>query len=335
MEECLRVMQAFGAELVDPVDLKSAAKIGPTEMKVLYFEFKADLNAYLAGVVPPEGVHSIEDVIAFNERNRDRVMPYFEQEHFYAAQRKGPLTEKVYQNALETNHRLSREEGIDKALAAHKLDALVAPSGGPAALIDYISRGHTPGGDVTSLPAVAGYPHITVPAGQVYGMPVGISFFSSAYSEPVLFRLAYAFEQATQARREPTFPKTLQILRSLSGMKLPPDQTLDRRPKYSRSWHSVPEFKQAVIDNLYYKCGQGSQTASPEDFYQALAFTVRDYLTERYHISTNRLVSALPKFVLLPVRRIPAGQANHQEPALYPSRRGGKASYGRTRLRSG
>ena len=211
MEECLRVMQAFGAELVDPVDLKSAAKIGPNEIKVLYFEFKADLNAYLAGVVPPESVHSIEDVIAFNERNRDKVMPYFEQEHFYAAQRKGPLTEKAYQNALASNLRLAREEGIDKALAAHKLDALVAPSGGPAGLIDYISRGHAPGGDVTSLPAVAGYPHITVPAGQVYGMPVGISFFSSAYSEPVLFRLAYAFEQATQARREPTFSKTLEV----------------------------------------------------------------------------------------------------------------------------
>ncbi len=138
-------------------------------------------------------------------------MTYFGQERFYEAQRKGPLTDEAYLKALENGRRLAREEGIDEALHKHRLDALVAPSGGPASITDYVTACHSPGGDATSLPAIAGYPHITVPAGAVYGLPVGISFFGSAYSEPVLFRLAYAFEQATQARIEPEYLPTIHI----------------------------------------------------------------------------------------------------------------------------
>ncbi len=211
METCLAILKSQGAELVDPVDLKTADAIGPHEIEVLYYEFKHDLNAYLAALGPQAQVHSMEEVIAFNERNRERAMPYFGQERFEIAIKKGPLTDEAYQKALAAGRRLAREEGIDRALKEHRLDAIVAPSGGPAAITDYVTGCHSPGGDCTTLPAVAGYPHITVPAGLVHGLPVGLSFFAGAYAEPVLFRLAYAFEQAAQARRAPAFLETTAI----------------------------------------------------------------------------------------------------------------------------
>ena len=202
MEACLAAMKAQGAELVDPANLDS--EIGETEIEVLYYEFKADLNAYLAGVDPDLPVHNMEELIDFNQRNQERVMPFFGQERVLKAQAKGPISDEAYRQALETNHRLSRDEGIDAVLQAHNLDAIVAPSGSPAWIIDYVNGDYHLGGS-SSHAAVAGYPSITVPAGYVFGLPVGISFMGTAYSEPALLRLAYAFEQATRARQSPQY----------------------------------------------------------------------------------------------------------------------------------
>jgi amidase len=172
---------------------------------VLLYEFKADLNAYLATLRQGTRVRTLEDIIRFNEENKDRAMPYFGQERMLAAQKKGPLTQKKYLNALARNHRLARQEGIDLTLHKHNLDAIVAPTGGPAWMIDLVNGDPDGGGGFSSPAAVAGYPHITVPAGFIFGLPVGISFFASAWQEPTLIKLAYAFEQATKARRPPQF----------------------------------------------------------------------------------------------------------------------------------
>ena len=208
MESCLQVIKDLGAELIDPVDLEE--KFGETEMEVLLYEFKADLNAYLAGLGPQAPVHSLKEIIEFNEQHAAQVMPYFGQERMLQAEAKGPLTDEAYLKALETNHRLSREEGIDAALRQHNLDALVAPSGAPAWLTDLVNGDLYSGGGV-SAPAVAGYPHITVPAGYISGLPVGISFFGGAYQEPVLLRLAFAFEQALPVRQPPRFLPSIQV----------------------------------------------------------------------------------------------------------------------------
>jgi amidase len=208
IESCLQVLKACGAELVDPANLENADSIDPTELEVLLYEFKADLNAYLSKLGDGARVHSLSDVIAFNEEHKDQVMPFFSQERMLFAQEKGPLTDQDYLDALAANHRLSRSEGIDATLKKHNLDAIVAPSGGPAWLTDY-ANGDSHSGGCTSPAAVAGYPHITVPAGFIYGLPVGVSFFASAYSEPVLLRLAYAFEQATHYRRPPKFARMI------------------------------------------------------------------------------------------------------------------------------
>ena len=214
MEESIRVIRELGAEIVDPVDLTSKKDLDQPEYEVLLYEFKADLDAYLAALGPDAPVHSLAEVIEFNERHADRVMPYFGQEIMVMAQERGPLTDEKYVQALADCRRLARDEGIDKTLAEHRLDAIIAPSGGPAWLTDYICRSGGSGGS-SSPAAVAGTPNITVPAGYIFGLPVGISFMGAAWSEPQLIRFAYAFEQATKVRKPPIVPEK----RALGGLK--------------------------------------------------------------------------------------------------------------------
>jgi amidase len=204
MADLLTEMKKLGAVLVDPADIPTSGKFDDSEFEVLLYEFKADLNTYLSGLGPQAPVHSLKDVIEFNEKNRDREMPYFGQDIMIKAQAKGPLTSKAYLTALRKNHMLTRTQGIDFIMKKHRLDALVAPTGGPAWPTDWINGDHFTGG-YSSASAVAGYPHVTVPAGYVFGLPVGISFFGGAFSEPKLIKIAYAFEQATKVRRPPQF----------------------------------------------------------------------------------------------------------------------------------
>jgi amidase len=206
MDSCLDLMKGLGAVIIDPADLPNSDAFGETELEVLLYEFKHGLNAYLSSLGPRSPVHSLEEVVRFNEENSARVMPYFGQERMTAALEKGPLSSKEYRQALSRNRRLTRREGIDALVRAERLDAVVAISGGPAWMVDLVN-GDTRAWDMasTSPAAVAGYPHITVPAGEIFGLPIGISFFSRAWSEPALLRIAYAFEQARQARRPPRF----------------------------------------------------------------------------------------------------------------------------------
>ena len=203
MNDLLAEMKKFGAILVDPADIPTTGKFDDSEFEVLLYEFKADLNAYLAGLATTP-VRSLKEVIAFNDKNRDREMPYFGQDIMIKAEAKGPLTSKAYIAALRKNDLLTRTQGIDFVMKKNKLDALIAPTGGPSWPTDWINGDHFTGG-YSSASAVAGYPHITVPAGYVFGLPVGISFFGGAFSEPKLIKIAYAFEQATKARRTPKF----------------------------------------------------------------------------------------------------------------------------------
>jgi len=211
MNAAMEEMKRQGAELVDPVTIDSlgdtesrSSMFEESEQEVLLYELKADLTAYLAALIPGAPVHSLQEIIDFNERNRDKEMPFFGQDLFVKAEAKGPLTDKPYLDALEKNHRLTRSEGIDAVMVANHLEALIAPTGGPAWLTDLVDGDHDLGGS-SSLAAVAGYPNINVPAGFVFGLPVGIAFFGRAYSEPTLIKLAYAFEQATKLRQPPKF----------------------------------------------------------------------------------------------------------------------------------
>ena len=203
MEAALAEMKKRGAELVDPADIPHTGEYDETELTVLLYELKADLNAYLASLGPKAPVRTLADVIAFNEAHRNDEMPYFGQDLFVKAQEKGPLTDLAYVEARARNMRLAALEGIDAVMGQHKLDAIVAPTGGPAWTTDLVDGDHF-GGGMSTPPAVAGYPHVTVPAGYVFGLPVGISFVGRAWSEPTLIKLAYAFEQATRARRAPS-----------------------------------------------------------------------------------------------------------------------------------
>ncbi|MBK9926233.1 MAG: amidase [Anaerolineales bacterium] len=211
-ELCIDVMKKLGAVIIDPVTVPNFDKFSATELDVLHYEFKADLNKYLKSLGDEARVHSMEDVIRFNEENENRVMPYFGQEHMIAAQEKGSLREKKYTDALAKNLRLTRKEGIDAVIRKHKLDAIIVPSGGPAWVID-LANGDAINWDMesTSPAAVAGYPHITVPAGFVFGLPVGISFFGKAWQDAELIKYAYAFEQATQYRRQPRYLPTANL----------------------------------------------------------------------------------------------------------------------------
>jgi len=204
MESLIGEIKKLGATVIDPVEIPTAGKFDDSEFEVLLYEFKADLNKYLAGLGPKAPVRSLKEIIEFNEKNRDREMPYFGQDLFIKSQEKGPLTDRKYLQALRKNHLLSRTQGIDFTIRKHRLDALIAPTGGPAWPTDWINGDHFTGG-YSSASAVAGYPHITVPAGYVFGLPFGISFFGTAWSEPKLIKFAFAFEQATNVRRQPEF----------------------------------------------------------------------------------------------------------------------------------
>lgn len=205
--EAIELMKKAGAEIVDPADLP-ADDFDRDELEVLLYELKADLNAYLESLGKAAPVKSLAEVIHFNEKNKDREMPFFGQELFLAAQEKGPLTDQKYLDALAHGKKRAGAEGIDAVMAEHKLDALVAPSVSPAYPIDWVNGDHFLGAS-SSPAAIAGYPNITVPCGFSFGLPLGISFFGRAFSEPVLLRLAYAYEQASRARRPPQFRPTV------------------------------------------------------------------------------------------------------------------------------
>ncbi len=208
MEQSLDAMKKQGATLVDPADIETLGKFDESELLVFMYELKADLNHYLAGLAPNAPVRTLKDIIDFNDRNRQKEMPYFGQDLFLKAEAKGPLTEKAYLDALDKNHQLARTEGIDATMDKNHLDAMVAPTGGPAWLTDLVNGDHVAGGS-SNAAAVAGYPNINVTAGFISGLPVGISFFGRAWSEPTLIRLAFALEQTIQARRTPTFLSTI------------------------------------------------------------------------------------------------------------------------------
>jgi amidase len=210
MNQAIEDMKGQGAVIVDPAELGTLDQLGDSELLVLLYELRADLNSYLAALGPGAPVHTLREIIEFNERHREKEMPYFGQDLFIKAEAKGPLTQKEYLDALENNHRLTRREGIDALMEKLHLDALVAPTGGPAWVTDLVDGDHDTGGSSTPA-AVAGYPNINVPVGFVFGLPVGISFFGKAYSEPTLLKLAYSFEQATRHRRAPQFLRTADL----------------------------------------------------------------------------------------------------------------------------
>ncbi len=210
INESVEVMKKNGAVVIDPVEIKTLGKWGDAEETVLEYELKADMKKYLEWVGPNAKMHSLADLIRFNEDNKNTEMPYFGQELFLKAEANGPLTDRKYIDARAKCIRLARKEGIDATMNKHRLDALVSPTDAPAWMTDLVDGDHFLGGS-SSPAAVAGYPHITVPAGSVFGLPIGVSFFGMAWTEPKLIGIAYSFEQATRARRAPKFLSTADL----------------------------------------------------------------------------------------------------------------------------
>ena len=210
INDAIDVMKRQGAVIVDPANIETAGKFDDSEFDVLLYEFKADLNAYLSSLGPRAPVKSLQEIIDFNDRHRAQEMPWFAQEIMVQAQAKGPLTEKKYLDELAQDLKMSRTDGIDATMDKNKLDAIVAPTGGPAWVTDLLNGDHFSGASSTPA-AVAGYPNINVPAGFSHELPIGISFFGRAWSEPTLIKIAYAFEQATKHRRAPKFIPTLGV----------------------------------------------------------------------------------------------------------------------------
>jgi amidase len=210
VEEAIRAMAAAGAHIVDPANLPTRGQFNAAEFEVMLYEFKAGIDAYLGGLGPASAMQTLGDLIAFNEAHAREVMPYFRQELFLRAQEKGPLTDRAYRDAKDKARRLTRDEGLDLVFRRHRIDALVAPSGGTAWLTDLVNGDSGTGGS-SGPAAVSGYPSITVPAGFIHGLPVGVSFIGPAWSEGRLIGLAHAYEQSTQARRAPAFLPTAAV----------------------------------------------------------------------------------------------------------------------------
>ncbi len=208
-EDAIQAMADAGAVVVDPANLPEAAWNDELPLLLLEYEFKTDLNAYLATLGPDAPVRTLAEIIAFNEANAELEMPHFGQERMIASEARGPLTDEAYLNAKRTIQRANREDGIDALMDEHQLDAIVAPTRDLPWVTDHIKGDRLDGGSSAGPAAIAGYPDISVPMGFVSGLPAGVSFFGRAWSEPVLIRIAYAYEQATQQRRAPTFAPTL------------------------------------------------------------------------------------------------------------------------------
>jgi amidase len=208
-EQSIAALRAAGAEVVDPVALADREGMGSAEGQVLRYEFKNDIREYLESHGSPNGMSSLADLIAFNEANAEQAMPYFKQERFVSSEEKGPLSDQEYLDALEKSRTLART-AIDGALEEYQLDALISPTNGPAGLTS-LENGDDWSESVgsSSLPAVSGYPSVTVPMGFVNKLPIGLSVFGAAYTEATLLRIAYGFEQSTQARQSPKFLPTL------------------------------------------------------------------------------------------------------------------------------
>ena len=209
-EAAIEALKSEGAEVIDLDGLPDGDEVSDAGYQVLLYEFKTDLNKYLAALGDTAKVRTLADVIAFNTANADRELPYFGQEHFERAEEKPGLDAPEYKKALALTKRMSQAEGIDKAVDANRLDAILAPTTGPSWTTDLIHGDHGSGGS-SSLPARAGYPNITVPMGFIHGLPVGVSLFGKAWTEPRLIELAYGYEQATKMRRAPKFAPTADL----------------------------------------------------------------------------------------------------------------------------
>jgi amidase len=210
MEEAISKMKASGAIFVELPDYKISDEVNKAQWLVLLYEFKAGVNNYLSTLPADYPIKSLRDVINFNQANATTAMPFFGQEILEMAEAKGGLDENEYLESLAIMKRMAGPEGIDKVMNDNNLDALLAPTGSAAWTIDLINGDHFIGGS-SSPAAMSGYPAITVPAGFINGLPVGISFFGKAFSEPTLIKIAYAFEQINQARRKPEFITTLEM----------------------------------------------------------------------------------------------------------------------------
>ena len=209
MEGAIDVLKRGGADIVDPANVDSMKNIDDVELMVLLYDLKADLNAYLASLGPKAPVKTLKEIIEFNQKHADKELQYFSQDLFMQAEEKGPLTDAAYLDAVQKIQQLAREQGIDLVMTKNRLDAIISPTNTPAWVTDHLNGDRFSGGSSTPA-AVAGYPSITVPCGYAGGMPVGISFFGRAWSEPTLIKIAFAYEQATRQRRAPKFLTTLE-----------------------------------------------------------------------------------------------------------------------------